>query len=133
MMYYPKIVGFAGFLSNDTFFQQEVSEILKVNMLVRWVAELFNGTVVGVPKNIYVVCGHQAYKWLPSNFTGVCTLARLTPATFIVPHTNVNVNLIPKHTLHKRKADNLPRPDGRPHVVEMGTANTIFSTLLFIL
>ncbi|XP_075720533.1 uncharacterized protein LOC142761223 [Rhinoderma darwinii] len=106
------------------------SSALEGNMVAKWVANLFNGSVVGVPKNMYIVCEHQAYKWLPSNFTGTCTLAYLTPATFIIPHVDINVNAVPRHTLYKRKADNRPRPDGRPHVVSIGTANAIISTLL---
>ena len=82
---------------------------------------------MAVPENIYLVCGHKAYKWLSENVTGLCTIARLTPATFIVPHSKIDINA--KHTLYRRAKDNIPRPNGKPHVVEMSIPNTIFSTL----
>ncbi|KAM4048224.1 uncharacterized protein ACNLHF_011136 isoform 1-T3 [Anomaloglossus baeobatrachus] len=81
------------------------------------------------PEGVFLVCGNRAHKWVSPDMRGVCTLARLTPATFIVPHSEVDVAAVPIHTLYKRAADNKPRPNGRPHVVEMGKANKVFSAI----
>ncbi|KAM4012504.1 uncharacterized protein ACNLHF_004817, partial [Anomaloglossus baeobatrachus] len=81
-----------------------------------------------LPRGMYWVCGYNAYKWLPVGVKGSCTLARLTPATFIVPYDQLDAQVLPKHMIFKRAADNKPRESGRPHVVQMGTANKIFST-----
>ncbi|KAM4012881.1 uncharacterized protein ACNLHF_004386 [Anomaloglossus baeobatrachus] len=82
-----------------------------------------------LPKDLYLVCGHQAYKWLPPGAEGTCILARLTPATFILPHGDLDINAVPKHSLYRRAADDEPRQNGRPHIVEMGVANRLFSSM----
>ncbi|XP_073508222.1 syncytin-2-like [Phyllobates terribilis] len=82
-----------------------------------------------LPASMYWVCGDKALKWLPVGVTGTCTLARLTPATYIVTPDQLDPLSIPKHTLHKRSADNKERPSGRPHIVQMGGVNKFFSAL----
>ncbi|XP_040294900.1 uncharacterized protein LOC121006071 [Bufo bufo] len=118
-----------GITSNTTEGQKEGQKLAEGVVLAYLITRLFNSTVVSVPENKYIVCGHREYKWLPPDFNGLCTIARLTPATFILPYENLNVNVIPKHTLYKRAADNIPRPNGKPHLVEMSDANKFFSTL----
>ncbi|XP_073506907.1 uncharacterized protein [Phyllobates terribilis] len=85
-----------------------------------------------LPSATYWVCGNNGHKWLPvrvGGVTGTCTLARLTPATYLIPHSKVDMRAIPLHTIYKRAKDNTPRPSGRPHLVQMGIPNKIVSTV----
>ncbi|XP_056416440.1 syncytin-A-like [Hyla sarda] len=89
-----------------------------------------NSSYWELPRDTYWVCGREAYKWLPVGVNGTCTLARLTPSTFVIPNKDVDMRAVPRHMLYQRAADNKERENGRPHVVQMGTANKLFSTLL---
>ncbi|XP_073518776.1 uncharacterized protein [Phyllobates terribilis] len=103
---------------------QNVSKFLDlVHRLV-----LQHSAIWDLPEGTFWICGNGAYKWLPVGIKGTCTLGRLTPATFIVQNQQVDMQAVPKHTLYKRAADNSPRHSGRPHVVQMGIPNKIFST-----
>ncbi|XP_077123761.1 uncharacterized protein LOC143781145 [Ranitomeya variabilis] len=88
------------------------------------------GHVCVLPEGVFLVCGHRAYRWVSPDIRGVCTLAKLTPATFIVLHSKIDTAAVPIHTLYRRAADNKPRSSGRPHLVEMGITNKIFSSIL---
>ncbi|XP_056419281.1 syncytin-A-like [Hyla sarda] len=82
-----------------------------------------------LPRDIYWVCGREAYKWLPVGVKGTCTLARLTPSTFVISNDDIDMRAAPKHMLYRRAADNKERENGRPHVVQMGITNKLFSTI----
>ncbi|XP_075140935.1 endogenous retrovirus group PABLB member 1 Env polyprotein-like [Leptodactylus fuscus] len=88
---------------------------------------LQHSAIWDLPLHMYWACGSNAYKWLPVGVKGTCTLVRLTPATFIIER--LNMQAVPKHMIFRRAADNIPRKSGRPHVIQMGTANQIFSTI----
>ncbi|XP_073525221.1 uncharacterized protein [Phyllobates terribilis] len=105
-------------LSNNTVF------IDLVHKLVLQYSALWD-----LPSATYWVCGNNAYKWLPVGVGGTCTLARLTPATYLIPHSKVDMRAIPLHTIYKHAKDNTPRPSGRPHLVQMSIPNKIASTV----
>ncbi|XP_075190670.1 endogenous retrovirus group PABLB member 1 Env polyprotein-like [Anomaloglossus baeobatrachus] len=90
---------------------------------------LQHSAIWDLPPQTYWVCGYNAYKWLPVGVNGTCTLARLTPATFIINTTDIPAGKMPLHLLVKRAADNKDRPSGRPHVIQMSHVNKFFSSL----
>lgn len=55
-----------------------------------------------LPPNVYYACGFNAYKWLPYEAVGSCTLARLTSATWVWDSKDIPNQQIPKHMLYKR-------------------------------
>ncbi|XP_073528953.1 uncharacterized protein [Phyllobates terribilis] len=105
-------------LSNNTVFINLVHNLV-----------LQHSALWDLPSATYWVCGNNAYKWLPVGVGGTCMLARLTPATYLIPHSKVDMRAIPLHTIYKRAKDHTPHPSGRPHLVQMSIPNKIASTV----
>lgn len=51
--------------------------------LAKSLVNLFNQSGNTLPTNVYFVCGTNAYKWLPPRCYGICTLAKLSPGSWV--------------------------------------------------
>ncbi|XP_075718517.1 uncharacterized protein LOC142759807 [Rhinoderma darwinii] len=80
-----------------------------------------------LPHDIYIVCGHNAYKWIPQTTTGTCTLARLQSATWTWDKDALPYDKVPKHMLYKREGKQKAHPLVHlPWHTKLGYALSIF-------
>lgn len=74
----------------------------KTLRLVEAARSILHGPGYTPPEGIYIVCGFNAYRWIPWGAAGSCTLARVQPATWTWQREDLPYQKIPRHTLHKR-------------------------------
>ncbi|CAN2387650.1 hypothetical protein PRIEUP_LOCUS11969, partial [Pristimantis euphronides] len=73
-----------------------------ITLLVSVISALLKRIQFRLPRGYYLVCGSNAYQWIPGGAGGSCTLARLETATWVWEHDEVPYLQVPLHTISKR-------------------------------
>lgn len=51
-------------------------------------------TIPSIKRELYLICGSQAYAWLPANISGLCYLGKLSPILAVVPDTEQKMDAV---------------------------------------